>query len=173
MSQLIFQPSLDPFHAMFRFIRLRGLLNVANKLSRDHARILDFYLLFPFRIRAIRLAPRHQKFKKLSDKYQSLKPYGELPDDPLMFQRMEPMQSAALETLASKAFFDLQALKHGAVESTEQKLPDEIEARIFSLNGEQSDLLDFLSVLATDYNPLGERGLKARTGLLEYRYDAV
>src|SRR3954469_9934822 len=111
MSQLVFQPSLDPFHAVFRFLRLRTLFNAANALSRDHSRVLDFYLLFPFLIRAIRLAPKHQKYKKLSDKYAYLKPYGEQPDSSLMIQRMDPMQSAALETLASKAYLDIQALQ--------------------------------------------------------------
>src|SRR5229473_1533980 len=157
MSQLVFQPALDALHAAFRLLRLRPILN-GQHLSRDHVRILDFYLIFPFRIRAIRLAPTHQKFKKLAEKYAYLTPYGEQPDGPLLFQRMEPMQTAAL--------------KSDAVEPTAQPVPHEIAVRTEILNAEQADLIEFLSLLASDYELSGDNGLKARTGLLEHRYDA-
>jgi ABC-three component (ABC-3C) system Middle Component 5 len=173
MSQLVFQPSLDPFHAVFRFLRLRTLFNVENAVSRDHSRILDFYLLFPFLIRSIRLAPKHQKYKKLADKYAFLKPYGEQPDGSVMLQRMDPMQSAALETLASQSYLDTQALQHDVVAATDRKIPAQIQQRVYLLNEGQADLLEFLTVLAKDYDILGDNGLKARTGLMEHRYDAV
>jgi hypothetical protein len=172
MSQLVFQPALDAFHAMFRLLRLRPILNVQH-LSRDHVRILDFYLIFPFRIRTIRLAPTHQKFKKLAEKYAYLTPYGEQPDAPLLFRRMEPMQTAALETLAARSYIDLTALKSDEVEPTAQLVPREIAVRTEILNAEQADLIEFLRLLASDYELSGDNGLKARTGLLEHRYDAV
>ena len=173
MSQLVFQPSLDPFHAVFRFLRLRPLFDAANALSRDHSRVLDFYLLFPFLIKNIRLAPKHQKYKKLSAKYVHLKPYGEQPDGSLMLQRMDPMQSAALETLALKSYLDIEALQNDIVQATAREIPKQIDERISALNESQSDLLEFLSILASEYEILGENGLKARTSLMEYRYDAV
>jgi hypothetical protein len=173
MNQLIFQPSLDPLHAVFRYLRLRELFSASKRISRDHSRLLDFYLLFPFRISAIRLARNHQKYKKLADKYRLLKPYGEQPDGPLMLQRMEPMQSAALETLASKSYLDLDKLRHDLVATTGLSLPPPIKERVAVLNEDQADLLEFLSILSSEYEILGENGLKARTGLMEYRYDAI
>jgi hypothetical protein len=172
MSQLVFQPALDPFHAVFRFLRLFPIVASA-ALSRDHARILDYYLLFPFRIRSMRLAPAHQKFKRLSETYAHLKPYGEQPDGPLIFERMEPMQTAALETLASRGFLDLKALQSDEIKATTKVIPDELAARVHALNSQQSDLLEFLVVLAQNYDLSGKDGLKARSELLEYRYDAV
>jgi hypothetical protein len=173
MSQLVFQPALDPFHAVFRLLRLRSFFNTSPALSREHVRILDFYLLFPFRIREMRLFPKHQKYKKLSEEYSRLTPYGEQPDAPLMFQRMEPMQTAALETLAVRSYLDLSALQSDAVTATTQEMPKEIAKRAAKLNDEQADLVEFLHILATEYNLSGDNGLKARTGLLEHRYDAV
>jgi hypothetical protein len=173
MSQLVFQPALDPFHAVFRFLRLRTLFTSTSRLSRDHARILDFYLLFPFLIRAIRLAPKHQKYKRLAEKYALLKPYGEQPDGPTMLQRMDPMQAAALETLASQSYIDTEALQQDLVSATVRPVPPQIAERITILNEGQNDLIEFLSVLAAEYEILGENGLKARTGLMEHRYDAV
>ena len=42
MIQLAFQAALDPFHAMFRLVRLRQLFAEIGELSVDHVRIIDF-----------------------------------------------------------------------------------------------------------------------------------
>lgn len=171
MSQITFQPALDPFHAIFRNLRI--IENENNTMHRDQLRLLDFYLLFPFRIRSIRLAPKHQKYKKLAEKYAHLTPYGEQPDAPLLFKRMEPMQLAAVETLASNSYINSSALASGLVKQTEREIPADIAERVTDLNTEQSDLIDFLHLLVTEYSLTGENGLKARSGLMEYRYDSV
>ncbi|HEY5305330.1 MAG TPA: ABC-three component system middle component 5 [Pseudolabrys sp.] len=171
MSQLIFQPALDPFHAIFRVARILGHFD--EPIVQDKVRIMDFYLLFPFRIRTMRLMPRHQKFKRLSIIYASLTPYGEQPEPPLLFGRMEPMQLAAFETLASKFYINPSALASGLVQKTERDLPSEVAERASALNEAQPDLMEFLGVLASEYDLTGENGLKARSGLMEYRYDAV
>jgi hypothetical protein len=173
VTQITFQAALDPFHSMFRLLRLRELIKQFGALPRDQARILDFYLLFPFRVRDIRLAPKHQRYKKLAEKYAHLTPYGEQPDAPALFNRMEPIQAAALETLASRHFINPIKLARGEVDSTNQLAPNGVMKRIEELNAQQGDLMEFLGVLASDYALLGDQGLKARTGLLEHRYDAV
>src|SRR5262249_55290164 len=68
MIQLTYEPALDPYHTTFRFLRLRPVIAQHGPLHRDHARILDFYQLFPFRIAEIRLTPKHRKFRKLAEK---------------------------------------------------------------------------------------------------------
>ena len=40
-------------------------------------------------------------------------------------------------------------------------------------NAENAELISFLDVLASEYVLLGTNGLKGRTKLLEYRYDAI
>src|SRR5271165_6100359 len=125
MTQLTFQPALDPFHAMFRLIRLRHLFG-GSGLEIDHARIIDFYLLFPFRIDELRLSRAHQRFKRLSQKYSFLTPYGEQPDSSLLFQRMEPVQITALETLAANSLLDPGALAVRMARSTDLAEPDEL-----------------------------------------------
>lgn len=173
MTQLTFQPAFDPFHAVFRLLRLHPLIKEHGPLPRDHVRILDFCLLFPVRIRDFRLSPKHQKYKKLAEEYAHSSPYGEQPDAPLIFGRMEPMQIAALETLAFRSFIDLAALQMDQTKVTAQRIPEEIASRTAELNAEQTDLIEFLGVLASEYTLSGENGLKARTGLVEYRYDAI
>jgi ABC-three component (ABC-3C) system Middle Component 5 len=172
VSQLVFQPALDPHHAMFRLLRLFPILKGA-ALSRDHVRILDFYLIFPFLISAMRLSREGQHFKKLARKYANLKPYGQQPEGPLLFARMEVIQNAALDTLAFNSFLEKEALAADRVITADKLLPKDVSQRVIELNEQQADLLEFLQSLAKDYPVLGENGLKARTGLKEHRYDAV
>ena len=173
MIQLTFQAAFDPFHAVFRLFRLRPVIEEIGPVHRDLVRILDFYLLFPFRIDGIRLNPKHRSHKKLAAAYSGTKPYGDLPDSVVLFERMAPMQAAAMETLVAQGFLDSSAFERGVVEVTDKETPADLAPRLASLNERQSDLILFLEVLASEYPLAGDGGLKARTGLIEYRYDPV
>jgi hypothetical protein len=173
MTQLTYQPAFDPYHSAFRLLRQRPLIEKLGALFKEQVRILDFYLLFPFRVRDMRLKSAHQRYKALAEKYAFLTPYGEQPDPHLLLTRMEPMQAAALETLSSHGLIDSGAHRGDEVKATRQPLPAPIAQRINDLNAEQADLMEFLEILATQYELLGPQGLKARSGLMEYRYDAV
>jgi hypothetical protein len=172
MIQLSFQP-FDPFHAVFRLLRLRPIITKHVPVHVDHVRILDFYLLFPFRIEAIRLKPQHRRYKGLAVAYAWAKPYGDQPEDRTVFDRMELMQIAALETLASRMLIDPDQLILGQVTTTAEPVPDEVAKRVDIANERDGDLIEFLELLACGYERMGANGLKARTGLLEFRYDAI
>jgi hypothetical protein len=171
MIQLTFHAAFDPLHTVFRVLRLRPLISKRGSLHRDHVRILDFYLLFPFRIGDIRLMPRHRKYKGLAKRFPE--PYGELPDDQSLFSRMELIQKAAMESLAKKNLIDPDKWVVGEVAATETKIPAELSSRVEQRNQEQKGLLELLDSLAGEYSLLGSDGLKSRTGLLEFRYDAI
>ena len=173
MIQLTYEPALDPFHAMFRFLRLRPLLSKDRPIHRDHARIIDFYQLFPFRIEGIRLEQPHRRFRKLASDYSSRRPYGEQPDDRLLFNRMEPMQIAALDTLASRHLIDVERWKLGEVVATDEEVPADLAYRVRAANTDDHQLAEFLRILATEYDLTGLKGLKDRTGLMEHRQDAL
>lgn len=173
MIQLSYQPALDPFHTAFRALRLLPAIRAIGRLPRDHARIMDFYLLFPFRIGGIRLAQKHRRFRRLAEDFRSKKPYGEQPDDTIMFARMEPMQYAAFETLAENGLLDTNEWRAGYVAPTTHPLPDELQDRVNTQNSAEPELMEFIAALGREYELLGQNGLKDRTGLLEHRYDAV
>jgi hypothetical protein len=173
MIQLTFQPAFDPFHAIFRSLRLRPLIDKNGPLYRDHVRVLDFYLLFPFRIEGIRLAPKHRKYRRLSQKYEAKKPYGNQPEDRSVFGRMELMQLTAFGTLSKKNLIVPERWAAGEVLATEISIPAPLSPRVEEANAQEADLMTFLEVLITDYEFLGPNGLKDRTKLLESRYDAV
>lgn len=172
MIQLSYQAALDPFHALFRLLRLWPVLN-RGPLPRETIRILDFYLLFPFRIGEIRVAKPHLRYKRLAKTYANTRPYGEQPEGRALLNRMEPIQDAALNTLAANGLIDPDQLFLGEVRITDAPIPEDIAPRVRAMNDSQADLIEFLGILGSEYNLLGPDGLKDRTGLLEYRYDPV
>ena len=101
--QISFQPAFDPFHAAFRFLRMHSILAEHSSLHYDQLRIMDFFLLFPFRVGRIRFKTQHRRLGD-SPKNGDFKPYGELPDDRLLFDRMEPFHAAALQSLRSHGY---------------------------------------------------------------------
>ncbi|OKO85258.1 hypothetical protein AC629_19820 [Bradyrhizobium sp. NAS80.1] len=173
MIQLTYEPALDPYHTAFRLLRLRPTVARYGPLHRDHVRILDFYQLFPFRIDEIRLMPKHRRFRKLAEQYKSVKPYGEQPDSRSLFSRMQPIQVAALDTLAEHNIFSPARWQFNEVGAADGAVAPELLDRLRELHKEDEELEGFLSVLASEYELSGSDGLKARTGLLEYRHDAV
>lgn len=173
MTQLSYQPAFDPYHAIYRFLRLRNSVFANQPVHKDQARILDYYLLFPFRIEDIKLKRPHLKYKKLAKQLANTKPYGELPDDRILFGRMQPLQIAAFDTLAGKRLIDPKKYETGTVTATQNSLSEEIAARIEADNEAQRDLVEFMDILVAEYPLLGSDGLKDRTGLMEHRYDAI
>ena len=83
------------------------------------------------------------------------------------------MQGAALETLASGEFISSKALALGKVQPQSREVPQPVLVRLDQVNERDGSLIEFLNILASEYDLLGPNGLKARSGLLEYRYDAV
>jgi hypothetical protein len=173
MIQITFQAAFDPFHASFRFLRLIEITKELGELTIDQARILDFYLLFPFRSGEIKLIAGHRKYKRVASDFMHLKPYGELPSSFVLFSRMQNIQVAALDTLVDNGYLAVDKYAHKIIKSTGKIAAPEISVRINELNSEQSILVEFIRVLTTEYSMYGRDGLKARTGLLEYRYDTI
>ena len=134
MIQLTYEPAFDAFHAAFRILRLRPIIANAGPLHRDHVRIIDFYQLFPHRIDGIRLKPQDRRFRRLATAFQSKRPYGEQPDDSLLFDRMDSLQVTALDTLAAQDYIDQEKWKRGEVAITRKVPPDALSARIDDAN---------------------------------------
>lgn len=173
MSQIAYQEALDPYHSLFRLLRIGRILGTENTLVIDTVRIIDFYLLFPFRIQGFRFKPEHRSYRAMSKRYETLKPYGDFPGDRAVFGRMEPIQNASLATAARKGLLDADAWERESIMFTPFNLPAEFEERIDLLNDQQADVAEFFRILTTDYAVMGKDGIKARSDLLEHRYDSV
>jgi hypothetical protein len=173
MMQLTYNEAFDPYHAVFRFMRLHLACDISARLPFDTLRILDFYLLFPFRLQAMKLFSIDTGWRRISKSYEDRAPYGTMPDDSTIFSRMEPFQRAAATSLVHSGHLVPDAWGLNEVQFTTEQLPAAVTLRCAELNKQMEAVVDILCQIKARY-PLGGRdGLKDRTGLLEYRYDSV
>ncbi|SCM68320.1 ABC-three component system middle component 5 [Donghicola eburneus] len=173
MTQLSYQPAFDPFNAVFRGLQITQGLE--GSVSFDAFRICDFFLAFPFFMAGTenRYKKGHQWLRSVGRKYADRKPYGKIPDRKLLFQRVLPFQVAAISSLAKNELIDHDAWVGGEVKRTDKQVPCALLKRIELENERNGDLVRAIRTLIAEYDLQGENGLKHRTGLLEYRYDAT
>ncbi|WP_417449555.1 ABC-three component system middle component 5 [Kordiimonas sp.] len=173
MTQLTYNEAFDPFHAAFRFFRLNRACDFSTAIPFDTLRILDFYLLFPFRLQNMSFVSEDRAWRKISRNYCDYAPYGELPDDNSIFSRMESFQRAAISSLVHFGALSDEAWNNNEVLYVGAEIPRSLLERCDELNTKMSDIVDILCQIRKKYPLLGRGGLKDRTGLLEYRYDSV
>ncbi|NTF08897.1 hypothetical protein G6L37_22465 [Agrobacterium rubi] len=171
MIHLSYHPAFDAFHAIFRILRVR-LRTDAAEIEVDKLRILDYYVLFPWRAASIRLNKRDVSMRKTARSLEARRDYATLPTGDALLERMRPSQTAALQTMAQDGFVTTDALRNGIVRFREASLPGELDERLRQKNDADGDVLSIVDVLS-GYPLLGPDGLKARTGLLEHRYDKI
>ncbi|MDH0126776.1 hypothetical protein N7376_22630 [Brucella intermedia GD04153] len=173
MTQLSYNEAFDPYHTAFRFLRLFFGCKLKRAVPYDKFRILDFYLLHPYRLQNLQLFADDTRWRAVSRSYAKVKPYGELPDDNSLFERMAVFQKAAAGSLARAGIISEDEWTRNLVLFAPDPVSGEVEQRCQELNGTMSDIIGILSEINERYALNGRDGLKARSGLLEYRYDPV
>ena len=171
MIFLSYQPAFDAAHAIFRFLRLHDAIQT-NMLEFDKYRILDYYLLFPFRAASVRLSQKDLRLRSIAKQLDGKAGYATLPSGEVLFERMKNAHVSASQTMAAKGIIDPAVLRDGFMRFGEFALPTDYQERIRAANQKDLLTLDILKALSA-YSLLGHDGLKDRNGLLEYRYDNV
>ncbi len=165
---LLYHPAFDLNHCNFRLLQLMEALprdtHELNKL-----RILDFYLLFPTLLKQVRM-PRAAVGNKSMLKKIDI-PYERIDDPYRLFLKLEPLQRTALKSLATYNIIDAEYLRKDKVLRTSKQLPSVLVAAIKKSNDNRSSVLGLLTGPLFDVEFYGDQGLKARTGLMEHRYD--
>lgn len=173
MTQLTYNEAFDPYHAIFRIMRLGHVCPPDSKTSFDMLRILDFYLLFPFRIQGISLFSKDIAWRSISKSYQWMAPYGGMPDDRVIFSRMEPFQRAAVCSLVKSGHIASDEWTRDEILFATVSLPDAMHTRVNDSNIRMQNITKILYEIRDHYTLLGKNGLKDRSKLMEYRYDPV
>lgn len=133
-------------------------------------RIYDFLFLFPDYIDSIEF-PRVKGIVNLKATAKTIShTYERLPDGKRLFSEMGDYHIQALQILEAKGLF----IEDNGVISVTSKLNSDSLSKIF----EENQYIDneFYKTLTSILNTVsffGDKGLKSRTGLMEYRYDAV
>lgn len=164
---LIYHPAYDANHCIFRMLLL---LSHSDPVVRiDEMKIMDFYVLFPHLLKSIRLPARYNEYKKsfskLPEPYEHTEKYIEI------FHQLSEIQNAAIANMLSKDILDIDSYYEGKVKRSDNKLPESLSRHLKGCAYGDDMWFTFVAKEIPRIGINGPKGLKARTGLMEFRYD--
>jgi hypothetical protein len=165
---ILYHPAKDINHCIYRMITI--LLNCESEISIDTLRLFDFYASFPHLI--ITISPWPQDIKKFKVYISKIpKPFEVISNRRRLFFDMADVQKSAITTLFSKGTLDIVSYSNGMITLDKKSIPQGLVTSIKQNKLINSDVLKVLTegLLQTEWE--GTKGLKARSGLLEYKYD--
>jgi len=135
-------------------------------VKSDRLRLLDLYLLFPELADQMRLPSSARGWRNVLRARANA--YWSTCDRILLFQQMTPIQKCALSLLDSTRLVvqDPQSRRWSVCADGHPILTAAIER-----NREDDEVVGFLAEVLLPLPLTGSQGLKARTGLIEWRYD--
>lgn len=165
----------DPFHAVFRTF---CLLDGNNVSAHDLERLLiyDFFVCFPWMVSEIEKVTKIPGFvKELNQVRREYRQnsYEQIPEKRIMFKRMRPAQMAALNSLCSYGFLSPVEFEQEKIVRTAKEIPPTIAAKVKRQVTANAVLFGFVKNFLDLLPITGVSGLKAKTGLEEYRYDYI
>lgn len=166
---LVYNKAYDLYHTMFRILQITE--KAKNTLEIDKLRILDFYLAFPVELLEIRSFVGFRKYEKYLNAEKNT--YERIIDRKRLFFKMESIQTSAIKALISYGLIDPNEYREGTVKRTEASLSEALQTRINNANNENHNLITLITGPLASMNLYGHLGLKERTNLIEFKYDAV
>lgn len=166
---LIYSQAYDLYHTMFRILQI--MEKSKQELEVDKLRILDFYLAFPAELLEIKSFVGFRKYEKYLKAESNS--YERVIDRKRLFFKMEHIQISAMKALISYDLFDAKEFKNGKLKRTDIQLSENLALRINKANEENKNLITLITGPLASMNLYGHLGLKERTNLIEFKYDAV
>ena len=168
IDMLTYHPAFDFYHCIFRMLRLlERLPKTPHELVK--LRILDFYLLFPSELKGFEF-PRNIQTKKRNFQKENI--YERIEDPKRILMRLEPFQITACKSLCSHGLIDPKVFDEGKILRTSLPLPESLLAKIGESNLTEPEPIGLLTGPFNNIDLYGKSGLKKRSDLFTYRYDA-
>ena len=165
---LVYHAAVDMNHARFRLIYLLEL-HLNHRLAFDLLRILDFYFLFPHLLGNVRLARNMTRQKRQFAERASK--HNRVPSPKLLIRQMQGIHETAVRALMADGLVAAEPFELQIVERSAKPVPDGLRKVFESQPEAERSLASFLATELAKIPLNGPDGLKARTGLLEHRYD--
>lgn len=166
---IIYHHRNDVFHCIFRFLSIFSILD-GKKIEYERLKIIDFYFAFPHLLASTTI-PRSAGSSKIKKFAQTLStPYENFPSNRILFSEIGDFQSQALDILRSK---EILILDDGWLNIGEVFFREDIMRLVGDSRFTSTPIFKTLVTVFIACNLHGENGLKNKTGLMEYRYDAV
>lgn len=171
---ITYNPAFDLYHCIFRMAHILQKLKDDDNFEVDKVRIWDFYLLYPSKAYDIHLKRTETEISEKRKKYinKSKNPYEYTGDNRKLFEWIRQFQVAALNCLVSCGIIDKDDYLNNKVRIINHKALDTFVEKSGSLTPEETNVLAFMGYLSRNMPLTGAYGLKARTQLLEFKYDA-
>jgi hypothetical protein len=169
---LLYNPAFDIHHCIYRILTI--LYEVGNaEIDIERLQIIDFYMLFPEEILNIKHTIKSQSIKKHFEKNVNI--YNSTRDsNRLIFLKTMFFQNLALKYLISYGFVDSDLFKKNKIKRTTKELPLNLILSIKKTLSEEPNIRIIINLIFKTFADIpiyGEKGLKARTNLIEYKYD--
>ncbi|MCP3848894.1 MAG: hypothetical protein GY694_01460 [Gammaproteobacteria bacterium] len=166
---LMYHPAQDVNHCVYRTLTILET-SEHEQITTDVFRLIDFYTVFPYLLKLISTLPTpvHRYKKEFNDIPE---PFESLKNTKRILHELERLQSIAFQNLLAKDLIEREAFEKGFLKRTDKELPESFTKAV----GESRlSKLGWFKVLTNQFPKakfVGNSGLKARTGLMEYRYD--
>lgn len=172
----MYTAAFDPFHAIYRMLQILKHFEGDDIVDVDRLRIIDFYLLFPYKVHNIRLKKTETEFRQSRNEHikeKKANPYNAVTHDCQFFERLRPYQMIALSHLASYGLIDPELLLQQRVKVLDaekmQQVMEKLENKVLTEN--DRNVISWLCLCFRTTPLNGVYGLKYRTQLLESKYD--
>ena len=163
---LIYHPGYDVNHCCYRILNI--LFNVDdNQLNHDLLKLFDFYYLYPHLLKKISRLPKPLCYeKKLISAIEE--PFEITPNSKSLFFEMSILQEDAINSLINKGLITIKGkLILLSIDNVPPTLVQKFRDGVFSSSHIHQMLLKNLPKVTLN----GLNGIKAKSGLMEYRYD--
>lgn len=165
---LVYHPAFDIYHGIYRQLLLLSRMTT-DRVEIDRLRIWDFYLVFPTEAKEIAFPSELVKLKRIFK--DTPNPYEDIADGKKMFEQLRPYQLLSLKCLASYELIDANALSENYVMRTANPIPEAIVNELALLSDWEDNIIKLVTSPFKDLPLYGQKGLKFRTGLIEFKYD--
>lgn len=163
---LIYHPAYDAYHCLFRML---AILERTGRVEVDKLKILDFYILFPSMLSDIKMPRNFIGIKKIASGIYNQ--YHDPINPKVAFKEMRYIQEAAIKCMLAAGYIISEDLDSGYVQRSKKELPSEIALKMKSFLDDKEPFSSFITNDLSTFHLAGPDGLKARTQLMEYRYD--
>jgi len=171
---IIYNQAFDLYHAVYRMLQLLTNFDRNEYVELDRLRIWDFYLLFPSKIYNLKPKRNEKDFKTRLKQFTVKKdnPYEKVYNDRKVFEKIKPYQISALHCLASYGIIDKELLLLNRVSIISREILKDYANKFEELSPRERNIITILLSDFYNIDMSGKDGLKARTNLLESKYDA-
>ncbi|VXD11634.1 ABC-three component system middle component 5 [Marinoscillum sp. 108] len=171
---IVYQKAYDLYHTVYRLIKLLAHFRGDGDIEIDRLRIWDYYVLFPNRMRAIKHKKSEKDIKAIIHQYilRPENPYEPLHNDRKTFEKIKPYQLTAIKCLASYGMINKDYLNNNRITSISRDFFSKYDEDFKNLSIQEENAIKLLTSHYYKISLFGPYGLKAKTGLLESKYDA-